>query len=181
MPLNREHYNLVLKSLTTINKANIKNILDAGSGRTSLNILITIFPDANIDAIVYYNDQRKINSIKENVKGNYNLIQADICKDNIDLEYDLILAHLLLGESEKWGNSTKKIIDSLSNIKTKYLLIFDYKEDPIIDYEYLEKYLNNKYELINKSEKKLNEPQKFNDFVGRTYSVYLYKINRKDN
>ena len=51
--------------LNLLKKENISNILDAGSGRTSLSIIANLFPNTHIDAVVYPGDIRKINSIKE--------------------------------------------------------------------------------------------------------------------
>ena len=71
---NSEHLKLLFKITAKINKEEIKTILDAGSGKTSLSILLRLFPESKIDAITYYNDLRKINSIKENIfSSRYNL------------------------------------------------------------------------------------------------------------
>ncbi|MDD4188177.1 MAG: hypothetical protein PHX04_05435 [Bacilli bacterium] len=88
-----EHHNNLNQLL---NLDNINKVLDAGSGRTSLNYLINKYPNAKIDAIVYPGDDRKITSIKENVKGKYTLKEIDLCKESLDEDYDLVLAHLLL-------------------------------------------------------------------------------------
>jgi hypothetical protein len=106
----QEHFNN-LNSI--INLKEINNILDSGSGRTSLNYLINTFPNANIDAVVFPGDYRKINSIKENVQGNYNLTEIDLCKNNVSKEYDLVLAHLLLGEATKFNNTFEDLLEKL--------------------------------------------------------------------
>lgn len=171
--VNIEHFNNLDQ---LINLDNINNILDAGSGRTSLSYLIKKFPNSNIDAIVYLNDLRKINSIKESVKGRYNLIEMDICKNIITKKYDFVLAHLLLGEATYFNNTLENVLKSLLNINSTYYLIYDYKEDNTIDYNYLEKYLKeNNFIILNKKEFKKIEPQQFKYFLGKTYIGYLIK------
>ena len=167
-------HEIILKDLFSNIKDNVSNILDAGSGKTSLNNLIKYFPEASIDAIVYYGDTRKINSIHENLKGNYNLIERDIVKEKIDKKYDLVLAHLLLGEVLTWGNNVEDLLNNLLSIDSKYFIIFDIKEDPSIDYKYLEKVLS-KYEIIKKVEIKKEEPQVFKNFTSYNYVVYLIR------
>lgn len=169
----QEHFNN-LNSI--INLTNINDILDSGSGRTSLNYLINTFPNANIDAIVFPGDTRKTNSIKENVNGKYNLIETDICKANILKKYDLVLAHLLLGEATKFNNSFEDLLEKLLKIKSNYYVIYDFKEDNTLDFNYLEKYLqDNNFEILDKKEFPKLEPQQFTNFLGSTYIAYLIK------
>lgn len=142
----QEHFNN-LNSI--INLKDINNILDSGSGRTSLNYLINTFPKANIDAVVFPGDYRKINSIKENVQGHYNLTEIDLCKSNISKEYDLVLAHLLLGEATKFNNTFEDLLEKLLKIKSTYYVIYDFKEDNTLDFNYLEQYLEaNNFEIL---------------------------------
>ena len=174
-----EHVILLSKLFSIINKNSIKNILDAGSGRTSLNDLAEQFPNAKIDAIVYYGDERKKKSIYENVKSrNFELIEKDIVKDTITKKYDLVLAHLLLGEALTWGNTVEELLDNLLNIETKYLIIVDIKEDVSIDYEYLEATINKKYKIIKKEEIRKEEPQVFKNFISKNYVGYVVDMSR---
>lgn len=169
-----DHQTLLTDLFSYIDKNTINKILDAGSGKTSLTSLINEYHSASIDAIVYYNDNRKINSIKENVKSNnYNLIEKDIVNDSINDNYDLVLAHLLLGEAQKFGNSFESLLSKLLEIKTKYLIIIDIKEDPAIDYCYLENMLNEKYKIIAKSEIRKSIPQEYDNFVAQHYIGYV--------
>ena len=159
-----------------INLKDINNILDSGSGRTSLNYLINTFSNANIDAVVFPGDDRKINSIKENVQGKYNLIETDLCKSNVTKAYDLVLAHLLLGEATKFNNSFEDLLEKLLKIKSTYYVIYDFKEDNTLDFNYLESYLqDNNFEIIDKKEFPKQEPQQFTHFLGSTYIAYLIK------
>lgn len=166
-----EHYN---NFNSLINIENINRILDAGSGKTSLSYLVNKYPAAMIDAIVYPGDKRKINSIKENVTGNYNLIELDLCKDKINETYDLVLAHLLLGEATKFGNDFKDLLHNLLQINSKYFIIYDFLEDDTIDYRYMENYLlENGFNVIKKILFKKIEEQQFSNFIGKNYIGYL--------
>ena len=174
-----EHAILLSELFSVINKNSIKIILDSGSGRTSLNNLAEQFPNAKIDAIVYYGDERKKKSIYENVKSrNFELIEKDIVKDKITKKYDLVLAHLLLGEALTWGNTVEELLDNLLNIETKYLIIVDIKEDVSIDYEYLEATINKKYKIIKKEEIRKEEPQVFKNFISKNYVGYVVDMSR---
>ncbi len=166
-----EHIN----NLNQILKLNdIHEILDCGSGKTSLTFLIKNYPNANIDAIVYPGDNRKIDSIKANVVGKYNLIEMDICKENITKKYDFILAHLLLGEATKFGNKSEDMINELLNINSKYVLILDFLEDNSINYDYFYKAIQErKYKILDEKEFKKKEEQVFSDFIGKTYKAIL--------
>jgi len=174
---NTEHFILLSKMFAKLQKEEINNILDAGSGKTSLSILLRYFPHCYIDAIIYYNDNRKRESIEDNIISNrFNLIEKDICKDNIYEKYDIVLAHLLLGEANKWGNKFKTLLEHLFMIDSKYFIILDIKEDNSIGYNYLEKYVNsNSFEIILKDEIIKKESQLFNGFIGKTYIAYLIK------
>lgn len=110
-------------------------ILDAGSGRTSLYFLRSRFPHARITAIVFPGDQRKIKSIREFVPPSYYMLkEIDIINFNGKEEFDIVLAHLLLGEASKFGNTFDDVLDALFSIKTKHLVIMDVLEDPDVNY-----------------------------------------------
>ena len=105
---NNEHFKNLYEMLKDL--YNINSVIDAGSGKTSLNYLTYYYPETIIDAICYPTDDRKINSINENVKGNYNLIKADLCNNEITKKYDLVIAHLLLGEAVMFGHTFKEVL-----------------------------------------------------------------------
>jgi hypothetical protein len=174
---NNEHWILLKKLFSKIDDTKIESILDAGSGKTSLSALLRFFDGSFIDAIIFPGDKRKIDSIESNILSNrYTLIEKDICKDSITKKYDLILAHLLFGETIKWGNEFKNMIDKLFSIRSKYLIIVDVLEDETVDYNYLEQYLlNNNFKIVYKGTIDKKEAQNFGNFVGRTYVGYLIK------
>ncbi len=169
-----EHYanlELLMAGLTDIN-----SFLDAGSGRTSMGYLTSKFPNLQIDAIVFPGDERKINSIKENVTGKYNLIEMDICQNKITKSYDLVMAHLLLGEANKFGNKVSDLLEKILAIDSKYIVIYDVKEDTAIDYEALVTTINSKNrQIIRFQTFPKQEPQEFNNFVAYNYVGYLIK------
>jgi hypothetical protein len=174
---NKEHWQLLSKAYEKINSLKINKILDAGSGKTSLSSLLEYFRNAYIEAITYPNDTRKINSIKENIiSKRYKLIEMDICKNKFDCKYDLVLSHLLLGEAVKWGNNFYDLFHKLLNINSEYFIIFDIMEDPSVDYEYIKDYVkNNNYKLIYYDKINKLEPKVYDDFISKTYSIYLIK------
>lgn len=177
--MNNEHYLLLEEMFLRLNKGNILKILDAGSGRTSLDCLISYFDKAMIDAVVYPGDNRKIVSASKVESYRISLKEIDICKGTINEKYDLVLAHLLLGEAIKWGNSVKNLLDKLLNIDSKYFIIFDFLEDDCINYNDLEKIFNDNFKTIYKSQIAKTNPQVFDTFIGKNYIAYLLeKVNK---
>ena len=52
----------------------------------------------------------------------------------------------------------------------------DFKEDPSVDFDYLEQEIKNKnFEILLVTVIKKAEPQQFNNFVGSTYKGYCIK------
>ena len=116
----------------------IKKVLDVGSGRTSIFYLTDRFKDLTITGVVYPGDSRKIDPIKKCVKNsNYELIESDIKDFYPEEKFDIVLAHLFLGEAEKFGeNKFKSILERLFSIKTDYLVLVNLSNDKI-DYSLL--------------------------------------------
>ena len=175
--IKKEHIVIIDSLLELIKEEKITYILDAGSGRTSLTLLTNNFENIIIDAIVYPGDNRKINSIKEKVnKSNYNLIELDICNNIISKDYDLVLAHLLLGEASKFGNDFVDLLNRLMNINFKYLIIIDYLEDPDLDFSYIkENAINFELEIMKESKIKLVAEINYDTFIGKHYFGILFK------
>lgn len=120
-------------------------ILDAGSGETSLSLIHNKFLWSQVDAIIFPGDLRKRDSVSRVKKfEGFNFIEADIAKLDFKKSYDIIIAHLLFGEAETWGNSVGKLLIKLLSITKLYIAIIDFPEDPNIDFD----------EIKNISEKK---------------------------
>lgn len=153
-------------------------ILDLGSGKTSLGILLSKFPKSFIEGICYPGDNRKLDSIRQNCKGNYKLIEMDICKEQPKNYYDLVLCHLLLGEALKFGNKIEDMINGIFKIDTNKICIIDYLEDVDIDFKLVKTYavkngFKVKKEIIVKKDKEEIYPK----FVGKNYiGIILEKI-----
>lgn len=174
-----EGHKIILNDfLDRIKGENITSILDAGSGGTSLSIISRSFPNTSIDAVVYPGDIRKINSIKKitEYKENISVIEKDICEDNVIKAYDIVVAHLLLGEASKFGNSFEDLIKKIITMKYKYLIIIDYLEDPSVNENDIMK-MCEKYNLtvVCKSFFTNQEPQAWEDFTGVHNFGYLIK------
>ena len=174
-----EGHKIILKDLLNVIKdKNIKSILDAGSGRTSLSIITKTFSDIPIDAIIYPGDGRKLNSIKgiTDLYKNINVTEKDICCDIMDKKYDLIVAHLLLGEAAKFGNTFDDLLEKIITMRCMYLIIIDYLEDPKVSEADIVKMCGaNNLMIIYKSYFTNDNPQVWNDFVGVHNFGYLIK------
>lgn len=181
---NTPHYKLLSKGFNFVKE--VDNILDAGSGKTSSSILLSCFPQAIVEAIVFPGDLRKISSISEEiVSDRYTLNELDICHDSIEKNYDLVLSHLLLGESIKWGNSFTDLLQNLLSIDSKYFVIYDILEDFEVNYEYLEEYIkDNDYKLLFKESILNDSPQTFTDENGFSFTsdnYICYVIEKEKN
>lgn len=172
------HKKILNDFLELIKSENITSILDAGSGRTSLSVIADLFPDTPIDAVVYPGDMRKINSVKEisDRSENISIIEKDICEATAAKAYDIITAHLLLGEAAKFGNSFDDLLEKIISMKYKYLIIIDYLEDPAVNETDIMKACE-KYGLtvVRKSVVANREPQVWEDFTGVHNFGYLIK------
>ena len=172
--MERAHLTILREFLNCLKNEPIQAILDAGSGVTSLSTLVEYFPNREIDAVVYPGDHRKINSIKENIRGKYHLIECDLCKEIITKPYDLVLAHLLLGEATKFGNPFPLLLERLMNIPAKYVIIIDYLQDPTVDCVMIEQYIKtSSMRQIQKLTAENSDPQQFSEFIGKTNFGYL--------
>ncbi len=174
-----EGHRIILNDfLNLIKRENITSILDAGSGRTSLSTILDTFSNTSIGAVVYPGDIRKINSIKEisEYSENVSVIEKDICRDSVIKAYDIIIAHLLLGEAAKFGNSFEDLLEKIITMKYKYLIIIDYLEDPAVNENDIMK-MCEKYSLtiVRKSVFTNQEPQVWEDFTGVHNFGYLIK------
>ena len=174
-----EGHRIILNHLLDVIKnESISCILDAGSGRTSLSAITEIFPETPVDAVVYPGDTRKISSV-EQIKSQHskiNVIEKDICSGTIDREYDLTVAHLLLGEAAKFGNDFEVLLEKTITLKYRYLIIIDYLEDPSVsESAILKKCDENDLTVVYKSCFTNEQPQVWEDFSGTHNFGYLIK------
>lgn len=174
-----EGHRIILNDfLNLIKGENITSILDAGSGRTSLSIIVNLFPDTPIDAVIYPGDLRKTNSIKEITAHNKNIrvIEKDICGDTVIKKYDMVIAHLLLGEAAMFGNVFEDLLEKVITMKYKYLIIIDYLEDPAVkENDIVEMCKKNNLTIVYKSYFTNPKPQIWEDFTGIHNFGYLIK------
>ena len=182
------HDKIIKKMIKSIKKENIKKIMDAGSGKTSASILLKYFKNANVDAIVYPGDNRKKKPL-ENAIGSDRLeiIEADICKNCFRKKYDFCLVHLTLGEAHNFGNHFTDLFHQVMDVKSKYYLIIDILEDPVVHFRYMEQYLKEKgFKIIKKKKFRNPKPEKYPkvkydkyklEFISKHYVAYLIEKN----
>jgi hypothetical protein len=140
-----------------------------------MGILLKMFPNNNITGICYPGDIRKLDSIRENCIGNYNLIEMDICKEQPKEKFDLVLCHLLLGETLKFGNILNDMLDSIFNINTNNICIIDFLEDIDINFDFVKKVGKEKgYLLVSEKVFAKENPQHFTKFKGENYIGLLF-------
>lgn len=137
--VNPVHINLLGKLFSGVDEKFASKILDAGSGRTSLTFLTNNFPKSQITAVIYPGDERKKGGIAESVEAdNFVLREVDIHEFDTTEQFDIVLAHLLLGEAVKFSKEPfGKMLETLFSIDTKYLAIIDVLDDPQVDYRLL--------------------------------------------
>ena len=174
--MERGHITLLRNYLAVLNSASITKILDAGSGKTSLSAIIDYFPTAEIDAVVYPGDERKLKSIDALVSMHKTLhpIELDLCTSTIKNDYDLVVAHLLLGEATKFGNSFETLLRRLLSVHSKKFIIIDYLEDPNVDPAMIESVCKEYHLKVTHYDCIANEnPQVWDNFTGTHNFGYL--------
>ena len=163
----KAHITILKDLLQNLSTHNISHILDAGSGRASLSTIISSFPKASVDAIVYPDDERKLCTIRDMQSDQVIVVEQDICETPVTAHYDLVVAHLLLGEASKFGNTFQELLQRLLSIQSRYYIIIDYLEDPAVDADAIHTYCESvdlkvwKYICAENS-----EPQVWDDFIG---------------
>ena len=163
----RSHITILRELLSDLSIADINHVLDAGSGKTSLSTIISCFPKASVDAIVYPGDERKLKTIRNLQSDQVNVVEWDICDTPIPAHYDLVVAHLLLGEASKFGNAFQDLLQNMLSIQSRYYIIIDYLEDPKVDADAIRTYCeaaNLKVQEYVCAEN--TEPQVWEDFIG---------------
>ena len=163
----KAHITILQDFLQNLSMHNISHILDAGSGRTSLSTIISSFPKAGVDAIVYPGDERKLSTIRGMQDDRVTVMEQDLCETPVTAQYDLVVAHLLLGEASKFGNTFQDLLQHILSIQSRYYIIIDYLEDPSVDADAIRTYCESaglkvrKYICVETS-----EPQVWVDFIG---------------
>lgn len=178
------HDKIVKNMIKRLNSAQIKKIIDAGSGKTSASILLKYFPMAQVDAIVFPGDNRKKNPLENAIGSNrLEVFETDFCKSCVRKKYDFCLAHMLLGEAHNFGNHFSDLFHQLMDIKSKYFLIIDVLEDPAVHFRYMEQYFKEKgFKIIKKKKFKNPNPEHYPkvkydkyklEFDSKHYLAYL--------
>ena len=176
--MERGHVILLREFLNDLTEKNITRILDAGSGKTSLSAIAAYFPEAHVDAVVYPGDERKLCSIRPMLTETFRAVEQDICRDPIDGTYDLVVAHLLLGEAAKFGNSFETLLEQLLAVKSRYVILIDYSEDPNVDEAAIESLCQrNHLTILRRTCVENADPQIWEDFTGTHNFGYLIEKN----
>ena len=163
----QSHKTILRELLSDSSIADVSRILDAGSGKTSLSTIISCFPKASVDAMVYPGDERKLKTIRNMQSNRVNVVERDICDTPVPAHYDLVVAHLLLGEASKFGNTFLDLLQNLFSMQSRYYIIIDYLEDPKADADAIRAYCeeaNLKVQAYICAEN--SEPQVWDDFIG---------------
>ena len=163
----KSHITILRELLSDPSIADSSRILDAGSGKTSLAAIISCFPKASVDAIVYPGDERKLKTIRDMQSDKINVVELDICDTLVPAHYDLVVAHLLLGEASKFGNSFQDLLQNVLSIQSRSYIIIDYLEDPKVDADAIRTYCESADLKIQRYLCAENpEPQVWDDFIG---------------
>ena len=173
----RSHLSLLYELLSRLPEPEIKTVLDAGSGRTSLSALMCSFPDADVTAVIYPGDERKRESCSEFIGVSASLCEADLCSGEVKGPFDLTVAHLLLGECRKFGHEFSELLSALRAIDTKYLAVIDYSEDPVVCEKEVAALSENGFELLFNETDENPDPQDFGSFKGVHNFGYLFRKN----
>lgn len=128
----------------------VRKILDVGSGRTSIQFLADKFKSVIVKGLVYPGDKRKLLPIRDCVsRKNYEIIERDFKNTRFTEEFDVVLAHLFLGEATKFGSNTfEGMLRKLFLLKTKYLVIVDLLFDSEVDYNAIFQMIAKKGKLL---------------------------------
>lgn len=168
-----EHQDLLLPLFDECE--NVSSILDAGSGRTSMSLLLSYFTSASVTGVVYPGDDRKLNPISAFKADNMKLVETDLVKNELKCEYDLVLCHLLFGEALMWGNELNKLIDSITRLNAKSVIVCDIFEDPSVDRQVIDElFIKCGYKVKKEVRVYKEKEQQFSNFVSKSYFGKLY-------
>ena len=123
----------------------IREVMDAGSGKTSASLMLKYFPKASVTAIVYPGDNRKKNPIETAIDSDrLEVVEADFCSGYPSKKFDFCFIHKTLGEAMRFGNSFENLFHALIDINSRFFVLIDVLEDPCVHYRYIEQYLKEK-------------------------------------
>jgi len=152
-----------------------------GTGRTSLSLLLEAFPSVRIQAVTHPGDERKIAGIREHIpEGNFDLVLADLATWTPETLFELVLAHQFLGEATHHNSRVtfRQMADRIFELSGKYAVIFDYVEDPGIDWEYVIRRSREWGRVLMDKTYVRSEPLATRRFVGTTYRGILVARTR---
>ena len=170
-----EHSSLLLPLFEKCSES--KNVLDAGSGRTSMSLILSYFTNANVTGVVYPGDERKLKPLAEFNASNLTLVESDLVKNELKAEYDLVVCHLLFGEAIMWGNTLETLINSITRLNAKNVIVCDIAEDPSVDKDLIISKFNECGYKVNSSVVVQKEKeQQFTNFVSKSYYGILFSL-----
>lgn len=171
-----EHQSLLLPLFDECE--NVSCVLDAGSGRTSMSLLLSYFTSASVTGVVYPGDERKLNPISAFKADNMKLVETDLVKNELSCEYDLVLCHLLFGEALMWENSLNNLVNSITRLNAKNVIVCDIFEDPSVDRSVIDDlFVSSGYTLKKEVRVFKQSEQQFSNFVSKSYFGKLYVKN----
>ncbi len=102
------------------------------------------------------------------------LKKRNICHEAISESYDLVVAHLLLGEAAMFGNRFEIMLEQLLAVNFQYLIVIDYLEDPHVDEQkILRACQRHGFQILEKQCLENEDPQIWEDFTGKHNFGYL--------
>ena len=157
------HDKMIKTLIKKLKGVEIKNIVDAGSGKISASLLLKYFPQARVDAIIYPGDNRKKNPLSNAIGSKrLEIVEADICELTIKNKYDLCLIHFTLGEALNFKHSFEELFGTLMQIKAKHFVIIDNFNDPCVHFRYMEQYWKEKgFRIVTKKKFKNPKPEHY--------------------
>jgi len=172
--------------ITGTSKTNSIDILDVGSGKTSITSIVNSCEvlgfKAKVDAIIHPDDSMKIKSVKNLHLPSYVHIHTEDMKDlKWEKQYDIVFAHLFLGFASSFNSSLNSYMALMSvfGIKSKIYVIMDYKENPDIAWDNIRMHLSavrdHEYgkTVLLYNEFPLQKPVNFAQFTGKTVVSYI--------
>ena len=150
-----------------------KRILYVGSSEYGLDLLYRNYLFSSIDSIIRFDDSAVDKPAKRNGQCIMRFKKMDLGTDEITIPYDLVFAHLSLGEASKWGEKLDSIslLVKLLSTNTQYIVIYDYKGRDTIDWDKVEAGIaGHRYSTVLKSEIKIEDPK---ESCGKTGLMYF--------